>query len=109
MRHKTLLMAGLLLALPARVQTFAVACGTAPASGDDVIGDIRTSYDNLAYGATPTKGDRIRKDCPSPSSIRAAIFSSAILFSSGAGRRRLRSGRHPDEEARKARSFWPSA
>ena len=43
-----------------RVRTFAVDCTRAQGTGltdDDVIDDVRTSYDSLSWGATPTKGD----------------------------------------------------
>ncbi|CCH16745.1 RHS repeat-associated core domain-containing protein [Micromonospora lupini] len=46
-----------LLVLASRSQTFAIACTATPASVDDVIGDIRTSYDQKAFGDTPIKGD----------------------------------------------------
>ncbi|WP_020526058.1 RHS repeat domain-containing protein [Catelliglobosispora koreensis] len=45
-----------ILASISRVQKFAVKCGGAVLSKDDVIDDVRTSYDNQAYGAAPTKG-----------------------------------------------------
>jgi RHS repeat-associated protein len=46
-----------LLGLTSRVQTYALPCGTAPTSLDDVIGDVRTSFDNQAFGVVPSKGD----------------------------------------------------
>lgn len=42
---------------PIRVETYALPCGTEPTSQDDVLGDVRTSFDGQAYGAAPTKGD----------------------------------------------------
>ncbi|MFI7280845.1 RHS repeat-associated core domain-containing protein [Micromonospora chersina] len=46
-----------LLTLASRAQTFAIPCTATPESADDVIGDIRTSYDQKAFGEAPTKGD----------------------------------------------------
>ncbi|MFJ5609213.1 polymorphic toxin-type HINT domain-containing protein [Streptomyces sp. NPDC093221] len=46
-----------LRAAPVRVETVAVSCGTTPSRPDDVVSDVRTLYDNLAYGTAPTKGD----------------------------------------------------
>jgi RHS repeat-associated protein len=40
-----------------RTQKYAKPCGTSPASQDDVISDVENSFDNLAYGTAPTKGD----------------------------------------------------
>ncbi|MFF1920195.1 RHS repeat-associated core domain-containing protein [Streptomyces sp. NPDC058221] len=40
-----------------RVETVAAACVGTPDRSKDVISDIRTSYDNAAYDAAPTKGD----------------------------------------------------
>ncbi|NDZ64160.1 sugar-binding protein [Streptomyces cyaneofuscatus] len=48
--------AGTILALPSRAEAVSKACTTAPARPGDVISDIRTAYDGLGYGATPTKG-----------------------------------------------------
>ncbi|GAA3233341.1 RHS repeat-associated core domain-containing protein [Actinocorallia longicatena] len=39
-----------------RTETYAVPCGTAPASEKDVIGDERTSYDGQAHGTAPVNG-----------------------------------------------------
>ncbi|MFE7130735.1 RHS repeat-associated core domain-containing protein [Streptomyces sp. NPDC057638] len=44
------------LTSPARVETVARPCGTAPARPADVISDIRTAYDGQPYGTPPTKG-----------------------------------------------------
>ena len=49
-----------LVATASRAQTFALPCGVAPSSVEDVIGDVRTSYDDLAWGAPPTRGDATR-------------------------------------------------
>jgi YD repeat-containing protein len=49
-----------LLTPVARVEKYALRCATAPSSEADVISDVRTSFDGLAYGATPTKGDASR-------------------------------------------------
>ncbi|WP_327030868.1 polymorphic toxin-type HINT domain-containing protein [Micromonospora sp. NBC_01740] len=46
-----------ILATSVRVETFALPCGTAPTSRDDIVNDVRTSYDGEAYGVAPTKGD----------------------------------------------------
>ncbi|PJE97183.1 sugar-binding protein [Streptomyces carminius] len=46
-----------ILNLPARVETVAKSCGTAPDRARDVISDVRTAYDGGAYGAAPTRGD----------------------------------------------------
>ncbi|MEU7998259.1 polymorphic toxin-type HINT domain-containing protein [Micromonospora sp. NPDC049060] len=46
-----------ILATSVRVETFALPCGTAPTSKDDIVNDVRTSYDGEAYGVAPTKGD----------------------------------------------------
>ncbi|WP_432990488.1 RHS repeat-associated core domain-containing protein [Dactylosporangium sp. CA-233914] len=40
-----------------RTETYALRCSANPATDADVISDSRTSFDGLAYGATPTKGD----------------------------------------------------
>ncbi len=44
----------------ARVEHYAVSCDRIPPAAvtvDDVINDVRTSYDGQAYGVAPTKGD----------------------------------------------------
>ncbi|WP_405585472.1 RHS repeat-associated core domain-containing protein [Streptomyces sp. NBC_01190] len=46
-----------LRAMPIRVETVDVACGATTKRPDDVISDVRTLYDYLAYGATPTIGE----------------------------------------------------
>ncbi|WP_157856480.1 MULTISPECIES: ricin-type beta-trefoil lectin domain protein [Streptomyces] len=46
-----------LLTLVKRVHTVAVDCATTPSYPGDAISDVRTLYDDLAYGAVPTKGD----------------------------------------------------
>jgi RHS repeat-associated protein len=46
-----------LVAAEGRIQAYAKPCGTSPATQDDVISDVESSYDNLAYGSAPTKGD----------------------------------------------------
>lgn len=45
-----------ILGLTSRVQTYAVACGQAVNTEDDVAGDVRTSYDGQAWGVAPTAG-----------------------------------------------------
>ncbi|SBT53106.1 polymorphic toxin-type HINT domain-containing protein [Micromonospora auratinigra] len=53
-----------LLALPHRVQTYALDCAKAAGTvvEADVIGDGRTLYDGHAYGVAPTKGDVTETD-----------------------------------------------
>ncbi|WP_198348133.1 polymorphic toxin-type HINT domain-containing protein [Plantactinospora sp. KBS50] len=46
-----------LLSLVNRIEVYALACGTNPSTAADVISDTRTSYDALAFGASPTRGD----------------------------------------------------
>ncbi|QFR98066.1 sugar-binding protein [Streptomyces tsukubensis] len=41
----------------ARIETVAKPCAAATDRSKDVISDVRTAYDNGAYGAAPTKGD----------------------------------------------------
>jgi RHS repeat-associated protein len=48
---------GVILGLPSRAETVAKNCATTPDRTKDVISDLRTAYDGLAYNATPTKGD----------------------------------------------------
>ncbi|GIH22787.1 hypothetical protein Aph01nite_10970 [Acrocarpospora phusangensis] len=52
----------MILYLPIRIETVAVACTATPARPADVIGDGRMSYDGGAYGAAPTKGDITRTE-----------------------------------------------
>jgi RHS repeat-associated protein len=55
-----------------RIQTYAEPCGTAPAGQDDVISDVENSFDGLAYGTAPTKGDITKEQTAkawTPSSI----------------------------------------
>jgi len=54
-----------LVSLPSRAQTFATTCDKAAAGGltdADVIGDAKTIYDGLVWGAVPTKGDVTETD-----------------------------------------------
>ncbi|MGW0810913.1 RHS repeat-associated core domain-containing protein [Nonomuraea sp. NPDC002799] len=44
------------LLMPARTETVAVDCGTAPKRGTQVISDVRLAYDGSSYTAVPTKG-----------------------------------------------------
>ncbi|GAA2885652.1 type IV secretion protein Rhs [Actinoplanes cyaneus] len=44
-----------------RTQEYAKPCGTAPATQDDVISDVESSFDGQAYGVAPTKGDITRE------------------------------------------------
>ncbi|MGI5438449.1 polymorphic toxin-type HINT domain-containing protein [Streptomyces shenzhenensis] len=48
---------GAILSLPSRVETVAKACDATTDRAKDVVSDIRTAYDGLAYDAAPTKGD----------------------------------------------------
>ncbi|MPY62785.1 polymorphic toxin-type HINT domain-containing protein [Streptomyces spongiae] len=55
-----------ILSLPKRVEKVSVGCDATPKrTGDpkttDVISDVRTSYDDQAYGKAPTKGDGTRE------------------------------------------------
>ncbi|MGB2567585.1 polymorphic toxin-type HINT domain-containing protein [Micromonospora citrea] len=43
--------------LVAREETVAVACSATPNRATQVLSDARTSYDGLAFGATPTRGN----------------------------------------------------
>jgi RHS repeat-associated protein len=45
-----------LLSYTQRVETYAVPCGTAPASERDVISDEKTAYDGQASGSAPSQG-----------------------------------------------------
>ncbi|MGW0390191.1 RHS repeat-associated core domain-containing protein [Streptomyces sp. NPDC003042] len=45
-----------------RVETVAVACGSAVARPADVIDDVRTYYDDGAFGAAPVKGNVTKTD-----------------------------------------------
>ncbi|WP_274562789.1 polymorphic toxin-type HINT domain-containing protein [Streptomyces spiramyceticus] len=50
--------ASAILVLPSQVETLATDCdNTTPNRATDVISDVRSAYDGLAYGAAPTKGD----------------------------------------------------
>ncbi|WP_371660652.1 HYD1 signature containing ADP-ribosyltransferase family protein [Streptomyces sp. NBC_00280] len=51
-----------LLALPARSESVSVKCATTPDRKTQVLADERTSYDNLAFGAAPTKGDATKTE-----------------------------------------------
>ncbi|MFJ8080127.1 RHS repeat-associated core domain-containing protein [Streptomyces sp. NPDC096205] len=46
-----------ILTLPSRVETVSVLCATTPDRTKQVVSDVRSAYDGLAYGASPTKGD----------------------------------------------------
>lgn len=46
-----------LMSAPIRVETVDVACGATPSRPDDIISDVRSLYDNQAYGTAPTQGD----------------------------------------------------
>ncbi len=43
-----------------RVETVGVRCSATPARPADVVSDMRTSFDGLAWGSAPTKGDETR-------------------------------------------------
>jgi RHS repeat-associated protein len=49
-----------MLDYPARVENVAVACTDMASRPNDVVSDVRTSYDGQAYGVAPTKGDDTR-------------------------------------------------
>nr|WP_253267828.1 polymorphic toxin-type HINT domain-containing protein [Streptomyces asoensis] len=51
-----------ILSLPARSEVVSVKCATTPDRKTQVLGDERTSYDNLAFGAAPTKGDATKTE-----------------------------------------------
>ncbi|MFD7101401.1 RHS repeat-associated core domain-containing protein [Streptomyces celluloflavus] len=46
-----------ILQLPSRVETVATSCSAGGNREQEVISDVRTAYDDGAYGAAPTKGD----------------------------------------------------
>ncbi|MEV5439524.1 polymorphic toxin-type HINT domain-containing protein [Streptomyces sp. NPDC052682] len=46
-----------ILTLPSRVETVSVSCATIPDRTKQVVSDVRSAYDGLAYGVAPTKGD----------------------------------------------------
>ncbi|WP_051707933.1 MULTISPECIES: hypothetical protein [unclassified Streptomyces] len=46
-----------LMAFPVRVETVDVACDATTNRPDNVVSDVRTLYDNQAYGAAPKTGD----------------------------------------------------
>ncbi|MEU3616824.1 polymorphic toxin-type HINT domain-containing protein [Streptomyces sp. NPDC006872] len=51
-----------ILGLPARSESVSVKCATTPDRKTQVLADERTSYDNLAFGAAPTKGDATKTE-----------------------------------------------
>ncbi|WP_446038218.1 polymorphic toxin-type HINT domain-containing protein [Streptomyces sp. SID1121] len=51
-----------LLSLPSRSEVVGVRCSASPDRRTQVHADERTSYDNLAFGAAPTKGDATRTE-----------------------------------------------
>ncbi|WP_307625068.1 polymorphic toxin-type HINT domain-containing protein [Streptomyces turgidiscabies] len=51
-----------ILSLPARSESVSVKCATTPDRRTQVLADERTSYDKLAFGAAPTKGDATRTE-----------------------------------------------
>ncbi|MEU4214069.1 RHS repeat-associated core domain-containing protein [Actinoplanes sp. NPDC026623] len=46
-----------ILALANRIESYALACGKNPTKEEDVISDVRSSFDSRDYGQAPTKGD----------------------------------------------------
>lgn len=50
-----------ILSMPVRVETVAKACDAPVDKTKDVLSDVRTVYDNGAYGAAPTKGNATAK------------------------------------------------
>jgi RHS repeat-associated protein len=65
-----------------RVDTYALRCSVEPTSVDDVISGSRTSFDGLAYGATPTKGDattvEVAKDWAAPGGFVWQTMSTSV-------------------------------
>ncbi|MEV0595818.1 RHS repeat domain-containing protein [Nonomuraea cavernae] len=51
-----------MVTFPIRVETVAVACAATPDRSRQVISDVRTYYDNGAYGAAPSRGNVTRTD-----------------------------------------------
>ncbi|MFJ3493174.1 RHS repeat-associated core domain-containing protein [Streptomyces sp. NPDC086091] len=51
-----------ILSLPARSESVSVKCSATPDRRTQVLADERTSYDNLAFGAAPTKGDATKTE-----------------------------------------------
>ncbi|MEU1278573.1 RHS repeat-associated core domain-containing protein [Streptomyces sp. NPDC005805] len=51
-----------ILSLPSRSEVVTVKCATTPDRSKHILADERTSYDNGAYGAAPTKGDATRTE-----------------------------------------------
>ncbi|WP_327694870.1 polymorphic toxin-type HINT domain-containing protein [Streptomyces sp. NBC_00459] len=51
-----------ILSLPARSEVVSVKCATTPDRRTQVLADERTSYDDGAFGAAPTKGDATRTE-----------------------------------------------
>ncbi|MEW2116097.1 RHS repeat-associated core domain-containing protein [Streptomyces sp. NPDC005474] len=51
-----------ILSLPARSESVSVKCATTPDRRTQVLADERTSYDKLAFGAAPTKGDATKTE-----------------------------------------------
>ncbi|MFE0733108.1 polymorphic toxin-type HINT domain-containing protein, partial [Streptomyces antibioticus] len=51
-----------ILSLPARSEAVSVKCSATPDRKTQVLADERTSYDGLAFGAAPTKGDATKTE-----------------------------------------------
>ncbi|WP_331452520.1 polymorphic toxin-type HINT domain-containing protein [Streptomyces sp. SS162] len=51
-----------ILSLPSRSESVSVGCATTPDRSKQVLADERTSYDGLAFGAAPEKGDATRTE-----------------------------------------------
>lgn len=51
-----------ILSLPSRVESVSVKCSATPDRKTQVLADERTSYDLLAFGAAPTKGDATKTE-----------------------------------------------
>ncbi|MFJ8104621.1 RHS repeat-associated core domain-containing protein [Streptomyces sp. NPDC096132] len=51
-----------ILALPSRSESVSVKCSATPDRKTQVLADERTSYDDLAFGAAPTKGDATKTE-----------------------------------------------
>ncbi|MET8655749.1 DddA-like double-stranded DNA deaminase toxin [Streptomyces griseus] len=51
-----------ILSLPSRSEVVTVKCATTPDRSQQILADERTSYDNGAFGAPPTKGDATKTE-----------------------------------------------
>ncbi|WP_079100748.1 polymorphic toxin-type HINT domain-containing protein [Streptomyces sp. Root55] len=79
--------AGAITTLPARVETVAKPCATAPDRTKDVISDLRTAYDGLAYDAAPTKGDPTATAMLKSHDVTTATYTESAASYDGYGRK----------------------